>query len=187
MLRRSLFSMLFGNVESTAVTQETATGIDMPAYLKTENIMPMVQGFDEIIAGQEFELKVSTAHAFKISWSSIADTTKTSSLQLGLKTADATVQSPIELGLHEDGYLFIGSIKDKRVLSLEKRSQQFQLLLEVHPQAGNLTYAKLTLKDLSGLTLAMVKSRDYLTEDWAGLFSFGQFIKHLKIEGSILK
>ncbi|MBG6234952.1 hypothetical protein IWX76_001520 [Pedobacter sp. CAN_A7] len=186
MLRRSLFSMLLGNSEGTAVTQETVTGIDMPAYLKTENIMPLVKEFDEIISGQEFELKVSTAHAFKISWSSTSDTLITSHLLLGTKAAAANVKVPIELGLHADGYLFIGGIKDKRVLSLEKGSQHFQL--EVHPQGENSTYAKLTLRDHYGLTLATVKNSDYSTEDWSGnLLNMGQNLMHLKIEGSILK
>jgi hypothetical protein len=188
MLRRSLFNMLLGNAEGTAVTRESVTEIDMPDYLKTENIMPLVQEFDEIKPGQGFELKVSTKHAFSMSWSSAGATSDTWSLQLGIKADSANTQSPIELGLHANGYLYIGGIKDKRVLSPERLSRQLQLLLEVHPQAGNLTFAKLTLKDLYGLTLATVKNSSYLTEDWAGnLINVSQCLKHLKIAGSTLK
>lgn len=61
--------MLLGNSERTAVTRQSATGINMPVYLNTKFIMPLVQDFDEIILGQAFELQVSTAHAFSISWS----------------------------------------------------------------------------------------------------------------------
>jgi hypothetical protein len=188
MLRRSLFNMLLGNAEAPTVTRESVTQIDMPAYLKTENVLPLVQDFDEIIPGQGFELKVSTKHAFSMSWSAAGATSGSTSLQLGKKSDSANTLSPIELGLHHDGYLYIGGINDKRVLSPEKRSHQLQLLLEVHPQAGNLTFAKLTLKDLNGLTLATVKNSSFLTEDWAGnLINVGQYLEHLKIAGSTLK
>ena len=188
MLRRSLFSMLLGNSQTTALTQETVSGIDMPAYLKTDHITTLVQEFDEIIPGQEVGMEVSTAHAFSISWSQATIAPGSTSLQLGIKAVGDKIQSPIELGLHADGYLFIGDIKDKRVLSQEKLSQPFQLLLEVHPQAGNLTYAKLMLKDLYGLTLATVKNSSYSTGDWAGnVINVGQCLEHLKIAGSTLK
>ena len=188
MLRRSLFSLLLGNSENTVVTRESVTGIDMPAYLKTENIIPLVQKFDEVIPGQVVELKVSTAHAFSISWSSSTHTSDTMSLQLGIKANATNLPSPIELGLDGGGHLYIGVIKDKRALSSEKLSQHFQLLLEVHPQDGNRTYAKLTLKDLYGLTLATVKNKDYSTEDWSGnLLNLNVLLTHLNIEGSGLK
>lgn len=186
MLRRSLFSMLLGNSEGIAVTQESVAEIDMPAYLKTESMMPLVQELEEYVSGQPLELQISTKHAFSISWSARAS--GVTSLQLGVKAAATSVQSPIELGLHADGYLYIGGIKDKRTLSLENLGQHFQLLLEVHPQVGNQTYAKLTLRDAYGLTLATVKNRDYSTADWAGnLINVGSLLKHLKIEGSTLK
>ena len=187
MLRRSLFNLLIGNSQGTVLTQETVTGIDMPAYLKTDHITPLVQEFDEITPGQEVEMNVSTAHAFSISWSSSAVVSGSTSLQLGIKTAAEKEQLPIKLGLHADGYLFIGETKDKRVLSQEKLIQHVQLLLEVHPQAGNLTYAKLTVKDFYGLTLATVKNSIYSTDDWAGnLINNGHYLQHLKIEGSTL-
>ncbi|WP_432709699.1 hypothetical protein [Pedobacter sp.] len=187
MLRRSLFNLLLGNSEATSLTQETVTGIAMPDYLKTEDINPLVQEFDEITPGQEVELMVSTAHFFNISWSLATGSSVIAGLKLGIKVATNEVQLPIELGLHADGYLFIGGVKDNRRISKEKSTQSLQLLLEVHPQAGNLTYARLTLKDHYGLTLATVKNRSFSTENWAGkINNVGQFVKHLKIEGSTL-
>jgi hypothetical protein len=187
MLRRSLFSLLLGNAEGNALTQQSATGIDSPSYLKTEHINPLVEQFDEVIPGQVLELKVSTAFNFSISWSTVGNIPGPSSFQLGIKAPAENSQPPIELGLHADGYLFIGDIKDKRALSLEN-NQHVELLLEVHPQEGNLTYAKLTLRDAYGLTLAMVKNSSFSTQDWAGDLINGSHLKrHLKIEGSTLK
>ena len=178
--------MLLGNSETPAVTKEVATKIDIPAYLKSESIRTLVQTFDEIKPQHDFELPVSTAYAFRISWFFDAFASGTTiSLQLGLKEGDASIQLPIALGIHADGHLYIGSIKDKRMLNLAQ-GQQFQLLLEVHPQGGNLTHARLTLRDAYGLTLATVKNRNYSTTDWAGsLFNDGQPLNDLKIEGSI--
>lgn len=178
--------MLLGNSETIEVTKEFAPKIDIPAYLKTESIKRLVQTFDEIKPQHDFELPVSTAYAFRISWSLDAFTLgTTTSLQLGLKGEDANVQTPIEVGIHADGQLYIGSIKDKRVLSLAE-NQDLQLMLEVHPQGGNLTHARLTLRDGYGLTLATVKNRNYAPADWAGsLFNAGSCLNQLKIEGNI--
>gem|GEM_PF-3353552 len=186
MLRRSLFRMLLGNSETTALTKEVATKIDIPAYLKRESIRTLVQTFDEIKPQHDFELPVSTAFAFRISWSFDAFALGTMmSLQLGLKEGDANIQLPIPLGIHADGHIYIGSIKDKRVLTLAQ-GQQLQLLLEVHPQGGNLTHARLTLRDAYGLTLATVKNRNYAPADWSGnLFNAGPHLNDFKIEGSI--
>ena len=178
--------MLLGNSDTPVVTKEVASKIDIPAYLKKESIRKLVQTFDEIKPQHDFELPVSTAFAFRISWSfdSFASGT-TISLQFGLKERDANIQSPLEFGIHADGHLYIGGIKDKRMLNLAQ-GQQFQLLLEVHPQGGNLTHARLTLRDPYGLTLATVKNRNYSTADWAGsLFNAGPPLNDLKIEGSI--
>ena len=178
--------MLLGNAETTELTKEVASIVDIPAYLKKEFIRTLVQTFDEIKPQHDVELPVSTAYAFRISWSfDHFESGTTISLQLGLKEADDSVQLPIELGIHADGHLFIGDIQDKRMLNLTQ-SQHYQLLLEVHPQGGNLTHARLTLRDAYGLTLATVKNRKYSTADWAGsLFNAGPLLNDLKIEGSI--
>lgn len=178
--------MLLGNSEPPSVTKEVASKIDIPEYLKTDAVLPLVQTFDEIKPQQDFELPVSTAYAFRISWSFDAFALGTMmSLQLGLKEGDANIQLPIALGIHADGQLYIGSIKDKRMLNLAQ-GQQLQLLLEVHPQGGNLTHARLTLRDAYGLTLATVKNRNYAPADWSGnLFNAGPHLNDFKIEGSI--
>jgi len=180
--------MLLGNPDITAVTKEVPSIIDTPAYLKMESIRTLVQTFDEIKPQHDFELPVSIAYAFRISWSFDADALGTTlSLQLGVKAGDASDQPAIELGIHADGQLFIGGNKDKRMLNLaESQHLQLQLLLEVHPQPGNLTHARLTMRDAYGLTLATVKNGNYAPADWAGsLFNAGPRLHHLKIEGRI--
>ena len=177
--------MLLGNSEPPSLTKEVASKIDIPEYLKTDAVLPLVQTYDDIKPQQEFELPVSTAYAFRISCSFDGFALGTTlSLQFGIKAGHASAQLPIGLGIHPDGQLYIGSTKDKRILNLAP-GQQLQLLLEVHPQGGDLSHARLTLRDSYGLTLAMVKNRNYSPADWAGhLFNAGLHLNHLKIEGS---
>lgn len=187
MLRRSLLSMLLGNPEIADLTAESAIRVDMPAYLKTDFMVPLVQQSEKIVTGEVFELQVSTAHPFRISWSFSTAVSGTTGIRMGITSPDTKPPS-IALGLDADGSLYIGEIKADRRLTLKALDQQLQLLLEVHPQPENSTYAKLTLKDPYGLTLAMVKNRAYSSTEWAGmLINQGCLLTHFKVEGRIQK
>lgn len=189
MLRRAVLNMLLGNATESTVTGETAALIDTPFYLKSDLTLPVVQEFQNLVPGQVVPVEVSTAYAFSICWSTPADLVVMLGLAAGsgLQAGAAPEESGIMLGFHADGYLYIGDIVDKRKLSFDKLQQGFQLRLEVNPQPGGLTHAKLTLRDSAGLTLALVKNKQYRPEAWKGnILISGIPLKHLKIEGRSL-
>lgn len=188
MLRRDIFNILLGNAATSPVTQETVASIDVPSYLKTESTTFVVQEYQDVVLNTVISTHISADYAFSISWSTLASATRATSLRLGLNADVVPEHSGIDLGLYPNGRLYIGDTIDKRELSEEKLKEGFRLKLDVTPQAGKSTYAKLSLTDSAGLALSIVKTKQYATSEWEGnIVILGQELKDLRIEGRTVK
>lgn len=90
----------------------------------------------------------------------------------------------ITIGIDTDGYLFTGAQKSSTFLAGERIRQKFQLSLEVSPQSGHRSFAKVKLIDAGGLTLSVLKSYEFLMAEWKGdLYVESTGFKRLSIKG----
>lgn len=117
-------------------------------------------------------------------------TSKPSALIMGVKklpSAAAHKENYIKhIGIHlgiSDGCLFIGEVKDLRVIDKEKLAEGIQLTLTVNPLTDGKTYAKLKVTDQSGLMLSAIRSKQFTIDDWTGEIFTGTYFKTLYMEG----
>jgi len=190
MQRRDIFNILFkGSPPSELDTAESEPVIETPAYLINEGTLPFFKVWKSLpevaeagilpqLTKYEFSLKFGAGHL------EMPEGLSGISLRLGVKDAGLPALNEITLGVNAAGYLFIGDLQSKNKIHYDKLIADLQFILEVKPQPYGKSYAKLKLVDQIGFTLAILKSEQFLQENWVGLFGLdlGQF-HFLQLEG----
>lgn len=191
MQRRDIFTIfLKGSLSNQANDAEREPVIDTPDYLISEATVSFFREWRS--PSKVFIPSQLTKHEFIIKLganaSIMAEVLTGISLRLGIKDAVSRLNMPdeITLGINSTGYLFIGDKQAKNKVHYEKLNAELRLILEVKPRPNGGSYIKLRVIDQIGLTLATLKSEQFLQENWAGTFNLekGKF-HYLQIEGRL--
>jgi hypothetical protein len=183
--RREIFNLIFkGSSINEPIVPEPDPVLETPAYLKTEQGIPVLKEWIDLPAAGHFKLELSTAYAFTINWDlnyPVKAVNPEQILSLGIQQA----QTPaIKIGINKEGYLFIANLIDSRMLTMDKLLNGIQLVLTVNPMGHGMSFAKLKVMDSAGLTLSTLKTMQYTTADWAGEMTLSTpSFNMLRIEG----
>jgi len=163
MLRRDVFNLLFNKRQPAEIAQLPDPVLVTPGYLAVDQMAVYHQEWESLSIPSILMPGMLTQYAFTII---MGLQQMTACLEIGIKDDQAAFK-PIHLGL-DHGRLFIGAIKDDRVLNNDKLEDGITLILTVNPQPNGGSYAKLKALDKNGLTLSVIKSTTCRTADWAG-------------------
>lgn len=167
--RREIFNLLFkGSSVNEPIVPEPDPVLETPAYLRTEQAIPVLKEWTDLPVAGHFNLELSTAYAFTINWDlnyPAKAVNPEQILSLGIQQAQKTA---IKLGINKEGYLFIANLTDPRKLTMDKLLTGIQLVLTVNPLGQGMSFAKLKIMDSAGLTLSTLKTMQYTTAAWAG-------------------
>lgn len=187
--RREIFNILFkGSSAYQPIVPEPDPVLETPAYLKTNQTIPVFKEWTAIPSGGSFNLDLSTEYAFTVTLdlnypakAVNGPVVIPAQLILGVKDDEHT---PVKIGLNEQGYLFIDKVIDLRAIAKDKLLTGIQLVLTVNPLGMGMSFAKLKIMDRAGLTLSTLKSMQYTTADWAGKMTLTDpDFNFLQIEG----
>lgn len=170
MLRRDIFNLLFvrnSNLQPIVpVPDPVIVTLD---YLLSDPALVYCREWKEPLLPSKLNPEFSTLYAF--------------SLTLTAKVENAILSiGAITIGL-KNGCLFIGDVTDYRVISPENVQNGIKIILTVNPQANGTSHVRLLAIDQSGLTLSVVKSTKYLTQDWVGAIILRTAFSDLRIDG----
>ena len=177
------------------VTIEPDPVLFTPAHLLTDHSTVLLKEWDLSEINRQITLEVSNQFAFtlmleyKNTGDSIASA-ESSALFIGTKkSASATEHKQTDVndtGIHlgiKDGCLFMGELKDLRVIDQAKLAEGLQLTLTVNPLTDGKTYAKLKVTDQSGLMLSAIRSKQFAPDDWIGEIFTGIHFTSLCMQG----
>jgi hypothetical protein len=168
MQRRDIFNLFLKGISmDDPVLMKPEPVIDLFAYFKKDEMVPVDQQWMSIDNQDHFKPQISTAYAFTITLEVNDANLMPAVMQIALKD-DVEQSNRIELGYNESGKLFIGQTIDDRILPAEKLKSGFQLVLNVNPLKNGMTHAKLKAIDNAGLTLSIIKSDKIRISDWTG-------------------
>ncbi len=126
-----------------------------------------------------FVLEISTEYAFTLRLYFKSADLDSALLAAGIKNG---MSAEIHLGL-EEGRLFLGSSKSDKIITKENLALGVELILNVNPLPDGKTYAKLKVADRFGLTLSIVKSKQFSISDWKGELHPQKHFVSLRTEG----
>lgn len=170
MLRRDIFNLLFvRNTSLQPIVQVPDPVIVTPGYLLSDPALVYCREWKEPLMPSKLNPEFSTLYAFTLT---LTANTENGVVSIGV----------ITMGLN-NGCLFIGTVTDHRIISQENLENGIKIILTVNPQANGTSHVRLSAIDQSGLTLAVVKSTKYLTQDWIGEIILHTAFSDLRIDG----
>jgi hypothetical protein len=180
MLRRDIFNLLFTANRPAQPDLDTPDPVvHTPEYLLNDHTAHYSQEWNNLQPYLLLQPDMLTAFAFSISFSTNA---ASAALTVGIREGQDAEVLPITFGIRE-GALFIAALRDKKITDPDKVKQGVLLILDVKPQPGNRSYAKLQLQDQSGLTISVLKTSDYSLSDWEGAIHSSGAISSISITG----
>lgn len=170
MLRRDIFNLLFvRNTNLQPIVAVPDPVIVTPDYLLSDPALVYCREWNEPLMPAKLNAEFSTIYAFTL--------TVTANVENAMLNIGA-----ITMGLN-NGCLFIDAVTDYRIISEQDVQKGIKIILKVNPQPNGASHVRLSAIDQSGLTLAVVKSTKYLSQNWAGAITLSTAFSSLRIDG----